>query len=172
MTKTLGKKESEDHIAFKKIAIDLLQVRGFSSSEIQEEYGIEFRVDGQTRYVVDIVGVKGDYKVAVECGETPHYKLIDLRKLFNEVLIVDVSKVVEMYEYWRAKYHTTVGDLTSENKRLKEHADWVCNDADSRIEPLKEEINKLEHEVERLKVKLRGYQKVLSEAWQTVNQPS
>jgi hypothetical protein len=163
--------ESPEHFAYKKIAIDILRDKGFKETEIKEEYDVEYPIDGRIKYTVDVVGIKDNYKVAIECGKVELSKLLNLRKIFDEVLVINPQKIVEMYEYWKTKYFTETDELRRENKRLLERAEWVCNDANMRIEQLEEAKKKLEDEVKALQIKLRRYEKVLAQAWNVVKEP-
>lgn len=158
--------ESRTHIAFKKIAIDILKERGFNLGEIHEEYNVEYKVNGQIKYTIDVAGIKGDHKVAMECGSVQITKLLNLRKIFDEVIVIDVDKVVEMYEYWKTKCYTEVVKLREDNQRLKEHGQWVVDDANKRIGPYEEKVEKLETELHKIKDQLKKLQEVIAKAWE------
>jgi hypothetical protein len=164
-----GVNESLERIAFKKVGIDILKEKGFSPTEIHEEYDVEYKIDGKIKYKVDLAGIKDGYKVAVECGGSTLSKLLNLRKIFDEAIVVDTAKVVEVYEYWKTKYLNDTERLELENRRLKEQLKWVYG---SRIGPLEEKVEKLEHELLSLQARLRSYQKVMAQAWEAVKEQS
>lgn len=58
--------ESDDHLRLKDKVVDWLQAEhGFALDEIEKEYQIEA---GDSYYLIDVVGVNEEKKVAVECG--------------------------------------------------------------------------------------------------------
>jgi hypothetical protein len=162
--------ESSEHIAYKKIAIDILKERGFNPREIKEDYDVEYPVDGRIKYTVDVVGVKNNYKVAVECGKTELSKLLNLRKIFNEVLVVNTEKVVEMYEYWKTKYFEDVGKLERKNNELQSQLDWLRKTASEDYAKIEKELEMKKSEVRALQIKLRQIQKVIAEACQAMKE--
>lgn len=95
--------ESRDHIAYKKAGIDILKDKGFEPREIHEEYSLSL-FNGINRYIIDLVGIKDNFKIAIECGSVGLSKITDLKKYFDEIIIVDAVKVTELYEYWRERY--------------------------------------------------------------------
>jgi hypothetical protein len=170
----MGKKnrsgESPEYIAYKKIAIDLLKERGFNPLEIKEGYDVEYPVNGRIKYTVDVVGIKNNYKVAVECGKTELSKLLNLRKIFNEVLVVNTEKVVEMYEYWKTKYFEDVGKLERKNNELQSQLDWLRKTASEDYAKLEKELEMKKSEVRTLQIKLKQIQKVIAEACQAMKE--
>lgn len=165
--------ESPTHIAYKKIAIDILKEKGFSGVEIHEEYNVEFQYNGRLKYTVDVAGIKDGYKVAIECGGVEHSKILDLRKIFDEVIVIRPETLIDKYEYWRAAFYNQKNEikaLQERNQKLVEHAEWVCNDANKQIEPFQAQIKELEAEIIRLKNEHKKLQKVIATAWEATNQ--
>lgn len=66
---------SEEHYALKDLAKNELEKLGFN---VRKE-------DAFQRYIVDVVGEKGEKIVAVECGDVSKYKLSELAIYFDEV---------------------------------------------------------------------------------------
>jgi hypothetical protein len=158
--------ESPHHNAFKKIGIDLLKEEyGFRPEQIFEDYNVEVKENGTIKYKIDLVGISETYKIAVECGDTQLSKLSRLRKIFNEVMVINVTKVVELYEVYRRKYLILKEESSREIERLKAHAEWVCQDANSKIDPLKNTIEELKRENANTKAALKKLQGVLAQAW-------
>lgn len=156
--------ETPSHIAYKRVAIDLLKERGFSPNEIHEEHSVKYKVDGHMSYKIDVVGIRENRKVAIECGKTELSKLMNLRKIFDEVIVVGPEKIVELYDYWKGKYFTDTNKLKMEVNDLLYRIERVIERRDSEIQPLKDEIAELKTKIEKLQGKLRMYQKVISES--------
>jgi len=95
--------EGRNHIVYKKVGKDILKDKGFEPREIHEEYSF-LLANGINKYIIDLVGIKDEFKIAIECGNVGLSKINYLKKYFNEVIIVDAIKVTELYEYWREKY--------------------------------------------------------------------
>lgn len=74
--------ESETHKDLKqRVKAWLMQEHGFTEDEIEEEYQVH---DGDTYYLVDVVGLNEEKSVAVECGHlsgTGEYKEKRLRAI-------------------------------------------------------------------------------------------
>ena len=162
--------ESTTHLSFKKIAVDILKEKGFKSEEIKEEYTVEYKQDGRTKYEVDVVGINKDYKIAIECGTTEYSKILNLQKIFNEVIIVDALKVVELYNYWKTLHHTDVMRLSQEVYKLKERNVWICKDAEKTVGEIEAKLEPLEKENVNLRLQLKKLQKVIAEAWEASKQ--
>jgi len=144
--------ESRTHKAFKRVAIDLLKERGFLPHQIHEEYEELHRFDGRVgRYVIDVVGIGESRKVAVECGGNKLSKLVNLRKLFDEVIVVDNDTVVGMYEYWRTRFYEEVWPSKREAQRYKKEAERICEEANKEVDALRKEVEALKEENGRLK---------------------
>ena len=163
-------KESPTHTAFKKIAVDILKEKGFKPDEIKEEYFVEYNGDGRTRYEIDVVGINRDYKIAVECGITEYSKILNLQKIFNEVIVVDAFKVVELYNYWKTLHYKDVMRLSQEVHDLKGRMVWVCRDANKSVEEIETKIKPLKKENNELRLELKKLQKVIAEAWEANKQ--
>ena len=85
------------HEQLKESGRKILLRKGFKESEIFEEYPINVKSKNRKRYVIDIAGVKKDFKVAIECGSLSKNKN-ELKKLFDEVIILPyVRKTGEMF---------------------------------------------------------------------------
>lgn len=122
---TLTLSEGRSHIAYKKVGTDILKDKGFEPREIHEEYSF-LLANGLNKYIIDVVGIKDNYKIAIECGGVVLSKIIDLQKYFDEVIIVDAVKVTELYEYWRGRYFVEIkkleliiAGLENENDRIR-----------------------------------------------------
>ena len=70
--------ESQKHKELKALAVDFL--RGWGAKEIHEEYVIE-------RRRVDVMGMVGDRKIAVECGGSLRSKLQHIECIVDELYI-------------------------------------------------------------------------------------
>lgn len=85
--KKCGKKKPKHtrHKYLKIIAKEYLKDLGFSDNEIFEEYVIK---EGQMKKAlrVDVVGIKGERRIAIECGRTPADKIAQLNLYFDEVI--------------------------------------------------------------------------------------
>jgi len=161
--------ESADHFAYRKIAIDILKDKGFDPfREIYHDYDVEYPVDGRVKYQVDVVGIKENYKIAIECGTVELSKVMNLRRIFNEVIIVNAQKVAELYEYWRERHYIETEQLTGKVNELVRINEHIVHDANAKVGPLADKIDELEHEVKRLNEKVRYYQRVLAKAWEEV----
>jgi predicted RNase H-like nuclease (RuvC/YqgF family) len=106
--------------------------------------------------------------VAVECGKTELSKLLNLRKIFNEVLVVNTEKVVEMYEYWKTKYFEDVGKLERRNNELQKQLDWLRKTASEDYAKIENELEMKKSEARTLQIKLKQIQKVIAEAWEAM----
>ncbi len=160
--------ESPSHTAYKKIAVDTLKNRGFSPNEIFFEYNVDCKVNGVIKYIVDVVGIREDYKIAVECGKTEYSKLLNLKKVFDEVLVINPATITKLYEQWKSKWHTDVTSLRREINNLRQQLAWISKDADRRVEEMTTQMEKLQNECHTLKTKIKLYEKVLAQAWETV----
>jgi len=160
--------QGPNHIVYKKIAVDILKDRGFSSDEIFFEYNIDCKVDGHIKYIVDVAGIREASKMAIECGHAPQSKLLHLRRVFDEVLVVNPAEIIKMYERWRSKWYTDVTALKREINNLQQQLAWISKDADRRVGEMVAEVESLQNECRTLKKKLNLYNKVLSDAWKTL----
>lgn len=71
--------ESLQHLRVKEQAVNHLKSLGFNDNEIIEEYNF------RTGKFVDIAGIKKDFKVAIECGNTGKYRVKFLKQFFDKV---------------------------------------------------------------------------------------
>ena len=71
------------HQDIKAQAESLLKERGFSEDEIQDEYKVRI---GKKLFIVDVVGLKDEMAIAIECGIVKKNKLIALETYFDEVI--------------------------------------------------------------------------------------
>lgn len=98
------------HNQLKDKARELLRKKGFKNSEIKDEYSVKL---GNKRFqIVDIVGIKKDKKIAIECGGI-NKNLDPLRDIFDEVIVLPyVSKSGAEYHcsncdhQWRSRVET------------------------------------------------------------------
>lgn len=169
--------EGGSHRVFKKVAVDILKEKGFCASEIKEEYVLEYIEDGRTKYIIDIVGMKNNYKMAIECGSVEYSKLINLRKVFDDVIVVNVEKVVELYDYWRSEYIFETKKLRDEVERLnteigswQRKMEYIRTTETGEMMSLKKEHFLLKKDVIELEKKLRVYQKVMRESWEATKE--
>lgn len=162
--------ESPLHYAYKKIAIDILKEKGFEPAEIHEEHNVEYLVNGKMKYIVDIVGIKDKYRVAIECGQTEHSKLINLRKIFDEVIWVNSKLVIELYDQWKSRYYMEIGKLQKDNSDLADRADYITRRADADFSRLEGERDESLSKVRKLEFQLRTLQKVIAEAWSAMKE--
>lgn len=88
---------SKEHEALKEVAIKILTNMGYTPDEIQQEYWVQPKQSYTLRSIqnhslhgfrVDVVGLKADKKVAIECGKTPGEKIAALKMFFDEVIIL------------------------------------------------------------------------------------
>jgi len=77
-------------------AIDYLRGQGFKDEEIYTAFVIQTEFRPQPR-IVDVVGIKSDYKVAIECGKTSPALLEMLQPYFDEVLHFPFAKGSPFY---------------------------------------------------------------------------
>jgi len=164
--------ESPLHRAYKNVAIDILKEKGFEPAEIQEEYDVQYAVNGKMRYMVDIVGIKSNYRVAIECGQTEHSKLTNLRKIFDEVIWVNAKLVIDMSDQWKSRYYTEIGKLQKENLELSNHADYVVRKANADFDRLQNERDDALSKQRKLEIQIRSLQKVIAEAWSAMKEQS
>ena len=75
--------ESEAHKILKQRAKKELILRGFTKKEIFEEYRVNI---SEKKYRIDVVGKRENEFVAFECGNATLQKILDLKRLFNEVI--------------------------------------------------------------------------------------
>ena len=122
--------ESDTHYELKKKAVEILKEKyGFKDSEIRTEYPVLYKGH---HLIVDVVGVRKDFKVAVECGRAKRERIERLKMLFDEVLHIryppaKFSKSVTM----RVPKSRFIGvRLTAEEdkalKRLMEKLGYTC----------------------------------------------
>lgn len=78
--------ESTNHIELKKMAHLMLYEKGFKENQIKEEFKINIRNAKRKFLIVDVVGLKKENKIAIEVGNTPLNKLIQLELFFDEVV--------------------------------------------------------------------------------------
>jgi len=84
--------ETNEHTKLKELAKNMLINMGFKLEEIHEEYRVEVNsfIKGR-HFVVDVCGINDVRKgrpqksVAIECGQTPAEKLVNLNLFFDEV---------------------------------------------------------------------------------------
>lgn len=76
--------ESDRHLLLKERAKEILFEKGFKEDEIYFEYRIP-RNNGFF-YRVDVIGIKNNLKVAIECGNCETEKIEDLHSFCDEVL--------------------------------------------------------------------------------------
>ena len=164
--------ESPLHRAYKNIAIDILKEKGFDPREIHEEHDVEYTVNGRIKYTVDIVGIKDNYRVAIECGQTELSKLTNLRKIFDEVIWVNAKLVIEFYDQWKSKYYTEIGKLQQENVYLSNRAESIARNANADFDKLKNERDDALSKQRKLEIQLRSLQKVIAEAWSATKEQS
>ncbi len=85
---------SKEHEALKQIAVKILIDMGFTMEEIKEEYWVSpyslySRRDSDLKgFRVDVVGLKPNKKVAIECGKTPGEKIAALKMFFDQVIVL------------------------------------------------------------------------------------
>lgn len=161
--------ESALHRAYKRIAIDYLKELDFAPEEIQEEYTVEYPANGKMRYIVDVVGIKKTYRVAIECGQTELSKLTNLRKIFDNVVWINAKFVIDQYDSWRNRYYVENESLRRKNNELTNSTEYVINKANVDYERLRLEKEEVEKKKISMEIQLRKLQKVISEAWE--NQP-
>ena len=78
------------HEITKTKAIEILKKEyGFKDDEIKTEMSV--KVNGKL-YIVDVAGIKKDFKVAIECGKLRMKKLSDLKRIFDVVLQIPVVR--------------------------------------------------------------------------------
>jgi len=122
--------ESDTHYELKKRAVKILKEKyGFKDSEIRTEYPVLYKGH---HLIVDVVGVRKGFKVAIECGRVKQERIEKLRMLFDEVLHIGYSpakfpKSVTM----RVPKSRFIGvRLTAEEdkalKRLMEKLGYTC----------------------------------------------
>jgi len=172
-------KEGGTHRAFKRVGVDILKEKGFCASEISEEYVLEYVVGENTKYIIDLVGIKDDYKIAIECGSVEYSKLINLRKIFDEVIIVNTNKVIELYDYWRSrciletdKFRDEIERLNVEIGSLNERIKHILSTETGETMSLKYELSSVKKDMAKLERKLRAYQRVMLESWEAVKEQS
>ena len=84
----------KEHDALKEVAIKILTNMGYTSNEIKQEYWVQPQQNhlGQNNslhgFRVDVVGIKPDKKIAIECGNTPGEKIAALKMFFDEVIVL------------------------------------------------------------------------------------
>ena len=164
--------ESPLHRAYKSVAIDILKEKGFEPREIHEEHDVEYAVNGRVKYTVDIVGVKDNYRVAIECGQTELSKLTNLRKMFDEVIWVNAKLVIELYDQWKSRYYTEIGKLQKENVDLSNRAEYVVRKANADFDRLQRERDDALSKQRKLEIQIRSLQKVIAEAWSAMKEQS
>jgi len=85
---------SKEHEALKEVAIKILTDMGYTSSEIKEEYWVQPERNYSSKnnslhgFRVDVVGLKANKKIAIECGKTPGEKIAALKMFFDEVIVL------------------------------------------------------------------------------------
>lgn len=99
--------------------------RHYPPDTVHEEYGVI--VDGK-QYKVDLVGIYEPLgKTAVECGDTDSVKVLDLKKVFDSIIVLDYSwivesifhlkeeadKLIDQYNEMRNDYENKIRELTS-----------------------------------------------------------
>jgi len=105
--------ESPLHLKMKKIVSEKLRSLGFQT---EEEYTIRIN---EHNYRVDVVGFKGDKKVAVECGKTDPSKLEALSKVFDEVYTFDEHDLIRVYEEIIEKQEREIEKLREELSKIR-----------------------------------------------------
>ena len=72
--------ESQAHKNLKKMAKNILKEKGFSKDEMKEEYHIK-------NMRIDFVGIKRNFKVAIECGNLQgRNRIMELSNFFDEIV--------------------------------------------------------------------------------------
>ncbi len=87
---------SKEHDALKEVAIKILTDMGYASDEIKQEYWIQpyspYSRQNQDNslhgFRVDVVGLRQNKKVAIECGKTLGEKIAALKMFFDEVIVL------------------------------------------------------------------------------------
>ena len=97
-------RETLKHKLLKKQATTFLKSKGFKEKEIFKEYRIEKKIGGY--FLVDVVGIKFNKKIAIECGKcsgySPHFWKLELLKelgFFDEIYYFPYINVFKSKEY-------------------------------------------------------------------------
>ena len=125
---------SKEHEALKEIARKILIDMGYLSTEIKEEYWVQphSAYSGENNslhgFRVDVVGLKPDKKVAIECGKTPGEKIAALKIFFDEVIILP--------------YFTLNIEKTDLERLVREKNETILKQG-NRIKELEQELNQI-----------------------------
>ena len=104
-----------NHTALKEVARKVLANMGYTPDEIKEEYSVG-GYDFRKSFRVDVVGLKKDKRVAIECGATPGEKIAALKMYFDEVIVLPYFTL----NIKKAEYERTVRIQSEEIVRLRE----------------------------------------------------
>jgi len=157
--------DSRLHLAFKQIGIDILREKGFRPMEIFEEYQVKWAEGGRTKYVVDLAGIAKDRRVAVECGETERSKFLNLRKVFDEVLVIDAEYVIRLYQELKSKYFELKRDTDREIESLRETTELLGGRLNGIEQEHNRELYTVGEELARTRDQLKNLQRVVAKAW-------
>ncbi len=78
------KKPMPSNLELKRKAIAILEEKGFTKSEIYEEFRLK-------NHLIDVVGWNPTHKVAIECRPCSLEKKLDLQKFFDEVICLQID---------------------------------------------------------------------------------
>ncbi len=126
--------ESLQHAGLKEVAKQILRSKGFADNQIFTEYPVlqqgqiiqresyyperELKFPVKKGIVTDVIGLKENYSIAIECGNTPSDRLCQLKLLFDEVLYLPYVDLPEHTETI-LKLNNQITELTNEKKHLK-----------------------------------------------------
>lgn len=102
-------KETFVHRRLKEFAVQLLKEKG--CIEIQVEHRMRFN---HRNFRIDVVGFSAQKKFAVECGNTSAEKLQRLKEVFDDVTVLTVNNLIDLYEGEIGRLQEEVNELKAE----------------------------------------------------------
>ena len=133
--------EASDHETLKAIGKEILRSKGFADCEIFLEFPVlqagqileravpllsphydqlPIKYTVKKGIIADVVGLKDNHSVVIECGNTPSDRLCQLKLFFDEVLYLPYVKVMGHPEKDILELNSQIATLTSENTKLRE----------------------------------------------------
>lgn len=114
------------------LAKQFLLRRGFSEDRIFTEvpvlqkgqviqknfWNTNYTMQVRRGIISDVVGLKDNYAIAVECGHTPSERLEQLRLMFDEVVYLPFVTMAEALEN-TASLHSEIDRLKQRNEQLE-----------------------------------------------------
>jgi hypothetical protein len=82
---------SSIHEQLKEYAVEILVEKGFSRDLIKFEHNV---LVGKKEYICDVAVVTKQHSVAIECGHTDEEKLVNLKCVFDEVIHIPYTALI------------------------------------------------------------------------------